>query len=478
MHNMFDCAVIGGEHAQRSTDCTDNTTKLSALAASALFMSCYGGADINGSSTLVRAVSLNAEGLRSSPFASLPPGSVLHLSYGEAIQQIEFDFLQAIEAARGYELLAACELPAELVDLCLEVSQPDCRDDTWDAVMYKRISSSWRHRQPELIWLDDKVAQVSKVAELLKSEPLHLPVLAEAVTGNAEQEEALRQALMDHAERGEAVVVKPRHGANSCFVALWPKPQEAERAKLLESLEEALHAEDRSWEKECWQLSQVTRGAILQPLYCILVPKKADAGPRGRDAPMELKVQVLFGCVVGATLNTHPAPLWVARSGIIQIWDFQELVARGQVRCKSLDRCYGRNLPAELLSRLQEVLTSSWPYIRDSSERICRTAGLDELRVDWLLGDARWGPRVGELTYMGAGSRISPPLSMRLARAWAAGHLCRLGRLSLQSRSEGQKLLWPPTAERGKKVAEKTCIVRITQQDGQASRESRSLVQT
>lgn len=40
---------------------------------------------------------------------------------------------------------------------------------------------------------------------------------------------------------------------------------------------------------------------------------------------------------------------------------------------------------------------------------------MDELRVDWLLGDARhpreaamctedkWGPRIGELTYMGAG---------------------------------------------------------------------------
>ena len=405
---------------------------------------------------IIRGVSFDKEQVAGLPYASLAPGSVVHSPYAEAIQQIEHDLLRAIDAAAGYTLLAACELPADLIDLCLEVSQPGCRDDTWDAVMYKRISSSWRHRRPELIWLDDKLEQVGRVAELLGGSAVHLPVLAHALTGQREQEDALRQVLLECAESGEAFVVKPRHGANSCFVSLWPKPQETDHAQILQSLEEALHAEDRSWEKECWQLSQVPRGAILQPLYSILVPKKTDAGPRGRDAPMELKVQVLFGNVVGATLNTHPAPLWVASTGVIQIWEFKDLVARGQVRCKSLDRCYGRHPPSELLSRLQEVLASSWLHIRDSSERICCAAGLDELRVDWLLGDARWGPRVGELTYMGAGSRITPPISMRLARAWAAGHLHRLGRLQLQLHSDacGCQLLWPATAERGKKVAE------------------------
>ena len=414
----------------------------------------------DGFSIIVRGVSPGRDAVSHSQLASLPPGSILHLPYHEAVQHIEHDLLRACTAAEGYDLTEACELPAELVDLCLQVSQPDCRDDTWDAVMYKRISSSWRHRRSELIWLDDKLEQVSRVAELLGS-PLHLPVLAHAAAGNAEQEKAMQMAVMERADKGEAMVLKPRHGANSCFVSLWPQPQNMERFQLLQSLAEALHAEDRSWKKECWQLSQVPHGAILQPMYSILVPKMEDAGPRGRDAPMELKVQVLFGCVVGATLNTHPAPLWVASSGVIQIWEFQDLISRGQVRCKTLDRCYGRHPPTELLSRLQDVLRSSWPFIRDSSERICRTAGLDELRVDWLLGDENWGARVGELTYMGAGSRITPPLSMRLARTWAAAHLLRLKRLRLDHRdeSESEKCsvpLWPRTAERGKKVAAKS----------------------
>eukprot|EP00913_Durusdinium_trenchii_P030739 g28792.t1 len=169
-------------------------------------------------------------------------------------------------------------------------------------------------------------------------------------------------------------------------------------------------------------------------MYQIAVDRGSAGGPRSRAAPMELKVQVLFGRVVGATLNTHPQPLWVARTGVIQLWDAEDLVQRGQVRCKSLDRCYGRKLPEQLLEQLQEALASDWLFIRDTSERLCRAAGLDELRVDWLLGDAKWGARIGELTYMGAGSRVSPPLAMRLARAFAAGHLLRRQRMRLEAR--------------------------------------------
>lgn len=70
------------------------------------------------------------------------------------------------------------------------------------------------------------------------------------------------------------------------------------------------------------------------------------------------------------------------------------------------------------------------------------------------MSEAKWGPRIGELTYMGAGSaflhpwnsvefclfrmvssagsRVTPPLAMRLARAFAAGHLLRKGQMHLE----------------------------------------------
>ncbi|CAJ1421448.1 unnamed protein product [Effrenium voratum] len=385
------------------------------------------------------------------PIVSGAPGSLVQLPYEEAVAHIEQDLLAALRCADSgsYPLLGACE-PGELLGFYQEVVQRGSTRDTWDAVMYQRISNSYAARRPELIWLDDKVAQVQRVSELLDCGVLHLPLLAHAAAENGESVEKMQKTLLEVA-MNEPVVVKPRHGANSCFVSLWPHPGEIGEQQLLRSIEVAMEGEDHSWEKECWQLSQVPRGAIVQPMYAIAV---SGHGPRSRSAPMELKVQVFFGRVVGATLNTHPQPLWVAWNGVIQLWDSQELIARGQVRCKSLDRCYGRTLPPELLWQLQEALASSWLFVRDTSERLCRAAGLDELRVDWLLGDAKWGPRIGELTYVGAGSRVTPPLAMRLAKAFAAGHLLRLRRLRLEEDSDAEPL-WPLTAERGKKLAVK-----------------------
>lgn len=97
------------------------------------------------------------------------PGTLVQLPYEEAVQHIEEDLLLAIYAAKCYKLQDACEPTPELLELCHQVSQPECRDDTWDAMMYHRIGQSWKTRRAELIWLDDKVAQVHRTAELIVS---------------------------------------------------------------------------------------------------------------------------------------------------------------------------------------------------------------------------------------------------------------------------------------------------------------------
>eukprot|EP00913_Durusdinium_trenchii_P000026 g23.t2 len=94
------------------------------------------------------------------------PGTVLQLPYEVAVSHIEAELCAALHAALattgatgdhgGYALCGACEATEELLELCERVSAPDCRDDTWDAVMYHRIGLSWKTRRPELIWLDDK----------------------------------------------------------------------------------------------------------------------------------------------------------------------------------------------------------------------------------------------------------------------------------------------------------------------------------
>lgn len=359
-------------------------------------------------------------------------GSIISLPFDEAIASIEADFLPAIRAAEGYLLLDACVPNATMRRHYVLTLYGGTRGkDSWDEIMCKRIGDTWRSRNPSLTWLDDKVEQVASAAALCDGCELHLPLYAHALSGDAAAQASVLEAGSACSSRGEAFVVKPRHGANSCHVALFPEPREATEADVAASIRAAMTSTDPTWDRECWQLSQVPRGVVLQPMYAIAVPKKADGGPKSRAAPLELKVQVLFGMLVGGTLNTHPQSLWVTRRGAIHLWDPADLQSRGHVRCHSLDRNYGQKMPDGVLECLQRALRQDWELIRSSSEQIARGAGLDEIRVDWLLGDEKWGARIGELTYMGAGSRLTPPISRRLARAYAAGHLNRLGLLVL-----------------------------------------------
>lgn len=129
---------------------------------------------------------------------------------------------------------------------------------------------------------------------------------------------------------------------------------EASEATVLQSIDAAMAAEDPSWRSESWNQNAVPKGAVLQPLYALMsdfLDDKDDFNHflqnderheehdehdehhqlRGRvpvpllrkllRKPLELKVQVLFGEVVGACLNTHPMYLWVTRDGGVIPWD-------------------------------------------------------------------------------------------------------------------------------------------------------------
>mmetsp|Transcript_27708 Transcript_27708/g.50853 ORF Transcript_27708/g.50853 Transcript_27708/m.50853 type:complete len:489 (-) Transcript_27708:74-1540(-) len=376
-------------------------------------------------------------------------GSLAGCSFQEALHRIELDLLAAVQSASAHPFCEACEPSSNLLanyhEVVCDVCTKGCRmpkgmqKDCWEQIMCWRIAHSWRTRDPRLIWLDDKVEQVCLTASLLKGRELHLPLYAHALAGDAVAEDALRAAALDRVQQREPVVIKPRHGANSRHVFLWSDPATVTEEEVSASVQAALTGTDASWERECWQLSQVPKGAVLQPMYAMAVPK-GPSPKRGAIAPIELKVQVLFSKVVGATLNTHPQLLWVMRSGSIQLWQEDDLrTAQKMERNRKLDQRYGRELPAGMLERLQEILGSHWGFICESSEKLACAAGLDEIRVDWLVGDECWGPRIGELTYMGAGARLLRVLSVRLARAYAAGHLCRKGQLILkgaQVRSE------------------------------------------
>lgn len=126
--------------------------------------------------------------------------------------------------------------------------------------------------------------------------------------------------------------------------------REASEAAVLQSIDAAMAAEDPSWRSESWNQNAVPKGAVLQPLYALMSDFLEDKERHFEDdflnderheqdehehhqlragrvpvqllrKPLELKVQVLFGEVVGACLNTHPMYLWVTRDGGVIQWD-------------------------------------------------------------------------------------------------------------------------------------------------------------
>ena len=249
---------------------------------------------------------------------------------------------------------------------------------------------------------------------------LHLPLWAASL---AEASRAVR------ARRGEGLAVKPRHGSNGKYVALWPSGARVE--ELQESVVAAAGAQDPSWRRESWNQNAVVRGVVVQPLYAFMADLVQVEGPRMRR-PLELKVQVLSGQVVGACLSSHPIYLWVTRCGAVILWDPKTpgLLKKGHGIWEAL--------PLGVLELLRESLKRHWLHIRDFSEQVAYD--LDELRVDWLLGDENWGPRIGELTYMGTMALDLAPVSQRLAKAFAANHLGRLQGVQLDPFGEMARL--------------------------------------
>ena len=135
------------------------------------------------------------------------------------------------------------------------------------------------------------------------------------------------------------------------------------------------------------------RGVVVQPLYRLLVRKDGTTiSSQLRAQPLELKVHCLFGLVVCGTVNTNPSELWVTHDGMLYVWTDAELRRLAAMRGSRQSR---RRVHVEVIEALELELERHWPFIHDHTVRLCR--GLDEVRVDWLLGDDAWGPRVGEV---------------------------------------------------------------------------------
>eukprot|EP00435_Cladocopium_sp_Y103_P045166 s1809_g12.t3 len=171
------------------------------------------------------------------------------------------------------------------------------------------------------------------------------------------------------------------------------------------ALQEALEVECKRG--ETWHLYQVEKGVGIEQIYPSL-----GASIKEPDRPLELKLQTIWGRVIGGTIHTSQE-LWVTASG---------RVLRCDNRKSGIRRKYGP-IPSWILDGgFETMLQEHWTFLVSESEGIARLWGLDEVRVDWFLGCPDLGPRICEVTWMGTGDRIPPQLQLPVAQAFFAGH--------------------------------------------------------
>ncbi|CAE7722808.1 Snapc3, partial [Symbiodinium pilosum] len=190
-------------------------------------------------------------------------------------------------------------------------------------------------------------------------------------------------------------VVKPRHAASGQGLSLL-RPG---TTTLTEAVHAALEVECKRG--ETWQLYQVPRGVGVEVLYPSL-----RASSKEPERPLELKLQTIWGVVVGGTIHTSQE-VWITSSG--------HVVRSNHGKNCAIRRRYGPLPPWILDGSLEKIIQEHWSFLVSESEAIARRWGLDEVRVDWFLGCETLGPRICEVTWMGTGDRLPKQLQLPVA---------------------------------------------------------------
>lgn len=287
-------------------------------------------------------------------------------------------------------------------------------DWNWLELMKVRIRQTYTQRPEELCWVYDKL-EVKALCDSVAGDAIFMPTLAAWRGGEEEDFEAVRAAV----EQDTPLIVKPTHGSEAVGVTIFSPPSSCGGLPaVLAAVEAALAA--RADRTEPWMLSNLRPGVVVQELYNSGEAACPMAGPPFH-CPLELKVQTLFGRIVFGTVRAFPWQVTVLPDGSIHRWASSRVV-RSQGLPKAWRAAWGAAVAPAALAGLRRTLASDWPRMVAATEAVARQAGLDEVRVDWMLGDRRLGPRIVELQYVGAAGNLRPELRPHLCRCFLRGH--------------------------------------------------------
>merc|ERR1740129_228415 len=145
-------------------------------------------------------------------------------------------------------------------------------------------------------------------------------------------------------------------------------------------------------------------------------------------------------------MHTHSQALFVTHEGCVVRFDADDLRRLGAkpARRKQM-REFGAYPATSTIAELERATSdvTIWTRVKSVSELLSTRIGVDELRVDWLFGDACLGPRIGELTYIGGGFDTLPLISEAFCTTFCEAHRRRAAIHSFCSCGSSVALLPP-----------------------------------
>lgn len=234
------------------------------------------------------------------------------------------------------------------------------------------------------------------------------------------------------------VIMKPTHLSNGEGVKPIPVISEEEKDATVELLETHLRTfmDKKAKEYESQALQSLTPGFVIQPKYKSCVEF---------DTPLEIRVVTLWGKARmgvwwwGVPYTGTPAQrnTWVVRRplerGQLNDDDHWEVAHEHQ----------GHNVGFEKALRL---FVKHMPQMARSAERVASAVGAPFLRVDFFVGDSKWGVRLNEVAY-GSGTLHRRPSDkgglLLVDDAHAMAQILRQGMAKCQTKLPADQFLAP-----------------------------------
>jgi hypothetical protein len=237
---------------------------------------------------------------------------------------------------------------------------------------------------------------------------------------------------------GQEFIVKPTHLSNAEGVTTVSSVSEEEKPNMTEFLESHLQTfmNKKAQEFESEALQSLSPGFVVQPKYKSCV---------GFPAPLEIRIVALWGKArMGVWWWGAP---YTGTASQRNAWIVRKPAKRGELSEEDTwevaHEHQGHNPGFE---KALALFMQSMPQMASAAERLATAVGAPFLRVDFFVGDAKWGVRLNEVAYGSGTLHKRPSLNgglMLVDDSHSMAQILREGMAECQSKQPAAEFLTP-----------------------------------